>query len=67
MADDAITNDLINNILAKTGDDLLVKAYTIPPEQSNLIEFISTSKAFVLDMERSTIYNILLVKEKQMK
>lgn len=49
----------INNILARTGDDLLVKAYTIPSEQSNLIEFISISKAFVLDMERSTIYNIL--------
>jgi hypothetical protein len=49
----------INKILATTGDDLLAKAYTTPPEQSNLIEFISTSKAFVLDMGRSTIYNIL--------
>lgn len=49
----------VNKILSITGDDLLVRAYTTPPEQSNLIEFISSSKAFVLDMERSTIYNIL--------
>jgi len=49
----------INKILSATGDDLIVKSYTTPPEQSNLIEFISFTRAFVLDMERSTVYNIL--------
>lgn len=49
----------INNIFTINEEDLFVKAYTTPPEQTNLIEFMSLTKAFVLDMERSTIYNIL--------
>ena len=48
-----------NKIMSTIGDDLYIRAYSTPPEQSNLIEFISSSKAFVLDMERSTIYSII--------
>jgi hypothetical protein len=48
-----------NKLMSTIGDDLYIRAYSTPPEQSNLIEFISSSKAFVLDMERSTIYSIL--------
>jgi len=51
--------NVFNNILLEIGDDISIKAYTTPPEQTNLVQFTSTSKAFVLDMNRSTIYNIL--------
>jgi len=49
----------INKIFIDLGDDLSVKSYSTPPEQTNLIEFNSETKAFVLDMGRSNIYSIL--------
>ena len=51
--------NVFNNILLEIGDDISIRAYSTPPEQTNLVQFTSTSKAFVLDMSRSTIYNIL--------
>lgn len=47
-----------NNLMKTTGYDLNIKAYTNPPELSNLIQFYSNN-GFIIDMNRSTIFEIL--------
>lgn len=47
-----------NSLMRKKGHELNIKAYSNPPELSNLIQFYS-SHAFIIDMKRSTIFEIL--------
>jgi hypothetical protein len=48
-----------NKLTNTLGIDLNMKAYTTPPELSNLVQFYSESSSFILDMKRSTIFEIL--------
>jgi hypothetical protein len=48
-----------NKATTALGLDLNIKAFTTPPEQSNMIQFYSESKPFVIDMNRSTMFEIL--------
>jgi hypothetical protein len=48
-----------NNIMRNKNIDVNIKAYSNPPELSNLIQFYSASYGFVLDMKRSTLFEIL--------
>jgi hypothetical protein len=48
-----------NKLTSTLGIDLNMKAYSTPAELSNLIQFYSESSSFILDMKRSTIFEIL--------
>jgi hypothetical protein len=48
-----------NKLTNSLGIDLNIKAYTTPPELSNLIQFYSDTSSFIIDMKRSTISEIL--------
>lgn len=48
-----------NKYMNTLGIDLNIKAYSTPPDLTNLIQFYSQSSAFILDMKRSTIFEIL--------
>lgn len=48
-----------NNKMDTLGIDLNIRAYSTPAELTNLLEFFSTSSLFILDMKRSTIFEIL--------
>ena len=48
-----------NKIMDNLSIDLKMKAYSTPPELTNLIQFYSETSAFILDMKRSTIFENL--------
>lgn len=48
-----------NNVMRNKNIDINIKAYSNPPELSNLIQFYSSSYGFVIDMARSTLFEIL--------
>lgn len=48
-----------NKSMANAGYDINIKAYSTPPELSNLIQIYSETCAFIIDMKRSTISEIL--------
>jgi hypothetical protein len=49
----------LNNMMRSKNIDVNIKAYSNPPELSNLIQFYSSSYGFVIDMQRSTLFEIL--------
>lgn len=48
-----------NKLMDASGIDLNMKSYSTPPDLTNLIQFYSETSAFILDMKRSTIFEIL--------
>jgi hypothetical protein len=48
-----------NKLMSSINVDINIKAYTTPPELSNMIQFYSESLPFIIDMNRSTIFEIL--------
>lgn len=48
-----------NNTMRTAGYDLNIKAFSNPPELSNLIQIYSATSGFILDMYRSTLFEIL--------
>lgn len=48
-----------NNMMRNGGHDLNIKAFSNPPELSNLIQIYSATSGFIIDMYRSTLFEIL--------
>ena len=48
-----------NKLMNSLGIDLNLKAYSTPADLTNLVQFYSQSSAFIIDMKRSTIFEIM--------
>lgn len=48
-----------NKLMNSQGIDLNLKAYSTPADLTNLVQFYSQSSAFIIDMKRSTIFEIM--------